>query len=120
MKLKKYIHINYSAIEISTHNNQICHFYKKIPNIIPDFIYLDGPSPLNVKGNINNIDFSKHSVMSADILKLESILQPGCVILVDGRSNNARFLKNNFKRKFQYYNGCENLLKIDKNINFIE
>ena len=39
--------------------------------------------------------------MSADILKMEPILLPETMILVDGRTNNARFLKNNFQRNFE-------------------
>jgi hypothetical protein len=32
---------------------------------------------------------------------MESILLPGTFIIVDGRTNNARFLKNNFQRNFE-------------------
>jgi hypothetical protein len=32
---------------------------------------------------------------------MESILLPRTFILVDGRTNNARFLKNNFQRNFE-------------------
>jgi hypothetical protein len=39
--------------------------------------------------------------MAADLLLMESILLPGTFILVDGRTNNARFLKNNFQRNFE-------------------
>ena len=39
--------------------------------------------------------------MAADILLMESILLPGTFILVDGRTNNARFLNNNLQRNFE-------------------
>ena len=43
----------------------------------------------------------ERTVMAADLLLMESILLPGTFILVDGRTNNARFLKNNFQRNFK-------------------
>lgn len=39
--------------------------------------------------------------MSGDILLMEPILIPGTFILIDGRTNNARFLQNNLKRKYE-------------------
>ena len=39
--------------------------------------------------------------MSADLLLMESTFLPGTFILVDGRTNNARFLGNNFKRNYE-------------------
>ena len=41
----------------------------------------------------------ERTVMAADLLLMESILLPGTFILVDGRTNNTRFLKNNFQKK---------------------
>ena len=38
--------------------------------------------------------------MAADLLLMEPTLLPGTVILVDGRTNNARFLQQNFQRSF--------------------
>ena len=35
--------------------------------------------------------------MAADLLLMESILLPGTFILVDGRTNNARFLETTSK-----------------------
>tara|TARA_Y100000741_G_C18171025_1_gene525274 strand:+ start:185 stop:991 length:807 start_codon:yes stop_codon:yes gene_type:complete len=101
---KKIIKLYFSEVEISKFNNQICHFYKKLPNIVPDFIYLDGPAAYDVKGQINGINFDKmeRTVMSADLLSIEPFFIPGIFILIDGRTNNARFLKNNLQRKYRY------------------
>ena len=41
--------------------------------------------------------------MSCDILKIENYLTPGTIILIDGRTSNARYLKNNFKRNWREY-----------------
>lgn len=102
--LRDFITISRSDIEIKNINNQICHVYKNIPNINPEFVYLDGPHPLDPKGDINNISFQclERTPISADLLLLESTLLPGTRILVDGRTNNVRFLKNNLKRKFKF------------------
>jgi hypothetical protein len=101
--LKKHIHYCYSEVTIGTFNDRICHYYDKLPDIVPDFIYLDGPSPKDVKGEINGMTFQcdERTVMSGDLLKMEPILIPGAFILVDGRTNNARFLANNFQRDFE-------------------
>ncbi len=94
----------HSDIEIGTHNGQLCHFYKNIPNVIADFIYLDGPSAKDVKGTINGLSFAceERTVMSGDLLLMESTFLPGTFIIVDGRSNNVRFLKNNFRRQYEF------------------
>ena len=94
---------------MDTFNGRICHFYDKIPNVVPDFIYLDGPSPKDVKGSVNGLDFQlfDRTGISADTLLMESTFLPGTFILVDGRTNNARFLKNNFQRNFEYFHHKE-------------
>ena len=92
-----------SDVEIGTFNGQLCHYYKSLPDIVPDFIYLDGPSAKDVKGNINGLSFSceERTVMSGDLLLMESTFLPGTFIIVDGRSNNARFLERNFSRNYE-------------------
>ena len=101
--LLEHVNFHYSEIKIDTFNGRICHFYDNLPDIVPDFIYLDGPNPKDVKGSVNGITFQcdERTVMAADILLMESILLPGTFILVDGRTNNARFLNNNLQRNFE-------------------
>lgn len=103
--LKKYVNISYSKVEISTFNGQLCHFYTKIPNIIPDFIYLDGPSPKDVEGDINGLNFQcdERTVNAGDLLLMEPSFLPGLQIIIDGRTNNARFLQRNFKRRYKIH-----------------
>lgn len=78
--------------------------FKRLPNICPDFIYLDGPSQFAVDENIRgfSIRSQERMPMSADILTFEFFLQPGTLILVDGRTSNARFLKAHMKREWVY------------------
>ena len=98
------IKLSHSECIVGEHNGQICHFYVDIPNVVTDFIYLDGPGIGDVKGSINGISFDsciERTVMSGDLLKMESTFLPGTFVLIDGRTNNARFLQNNFKRNYQ-------------------
>lgn len=97
------IHLKYSKVKIGTFNNQLCHFYKTLPNIVPDFIYLDGPGLNDVKGEINGLNFQceERTIMSGDLLLMESTFLPGIFIIVDGRTNNARFLERNFTRNYK-------------------
>ncbi|MDR2406853.1 MAG: hypothetical protein LBE13_01900 [Bacteroidales bacterium] len=101
------LELTYSKCNIGEHCGQICHFYMNIPNVITDFIYLDGPSGHDddVQGSINGLSFIdclERTVISGDLLKMESTLLPGTMIIVDGRVNNVRFLKNNLKRSYNF------------------
>lgn len=101
-RLRGRVHLRSSAVEIGTFNGQLCHYYKAIPDVVPDFIYLDGPSPKDVKGRVNGLSFGcdERTVMSGDLLLMEPTFLPGTFILVDGRTNNVRFLQRNFKRRY--------------------
>ena len=96
----------YSPCEMTTFNDQFATQYKKLPLCNPDFIYLDGPDQFNIKKRINNFTTAHKDMMPmvCDILKMEYFLNPGTIIVIDGRGANAQFLKDNFKRKWLYLN----------------
>ena len=97
--------LHYSGCNISTFNDRVCSFYEHLPNICPDFIYIDGPDQFSVDGEVRGIS-TRHldrTPMSADILPIEHFLLPGTLIVIDGRTANARFLKANLQRNWQYY-----------------
>ena len=101
-KIKTKINFDLSKVKMTRFNGHICTEYEKLPMCNPDFIYLDGPNPFNTDGKINNIS-TKHKDMMpmiCDILKFEFFYTPGTIIVTDGRSANAIFLKLNFKRKW--------------------
>jgi hypothetical protein len=101
-KLRSRVHLHHSTVHTGTFQGRMCHFYDQLPDIVADFIYLDGPSPKDVQGSINGMSFQcdERTVMSGDLLLMEPILLPGTLILVDGRTNNARFLRRNFQRNW--------------------
>lgn len=95
-----------SPLRIELYNGQISTAYKKLHLCNPDFIYIDGPDLFSkVKGNIQNFTTNHLDMMPMinDILKFENFLNPGTIILLDGRAANALFLKNNFRRNWLYY-----------------
>jgi hypothetical protein len=83
--------------------------YKIFPKVNPDFIYLDAPDQFNVVGQVNGLDTAHKDFMpmSSDLLLIEHFLTPGSLICVDGRTANARFLKTNFQRDWDYYHDVE-------------
>lgn len=93
-----------APVEMTTFNDRICTAYQTLPNICPDLIYLDGPSQFNVEGDVRGISTAHKDrlPMAADLLMMEHFLLPGTLIVVDGRTANARFLKTNFQRDWTY------------------
>lgn len=102
-ELADFSEITFSPVSIAEYQGQVCHFYDDLPDVVPDFVYLDGPDPSTVKGSINGLSFKnpKRTVMSGDILKYESTLLPGFFMIIDGRTNNARFLERMLTREYQ-------------------
>ena len=95
---------HHSSCITSTFNDRICTYYNNLPNICPDFIYLDAPDQYSPSGDIRGIH-TRHQdrlPMAADILAIEHFLLPGTLIAVDGRVANARFLKENLQRNWTF------------------
>lgn len=105
MDLRGRVTFTQSACEATAFAGQLCHLYRTLPDVIPEFVYLDGPDPAAVTGTVNGVGFAApgRTPMAADMLLLEPLLLPGTMILVDGRVNNARFLANNFCRDWDVY-----------------
>ena len=103
-------HYCFSDTEMTLFQDRISTQYKKMPLCNPDFIYLDGPDQFNVKKNINGINTGHGDLMPmvCDILKFEYFLTPGTIIVCDGRSANAKFMKDHFKRNWKYINNTKN------------
>ncbi len=102
-KTKKVI-FHKTNVKMTTFAGRRCTLYDKLPKISPDFIYLDGPARFSARGNVKGwtTNFSDGVPMAADILSIEHFLMPGTLIVVDGRTANARFLKSNLQRDWIY------------------
>lgn len=102
-ELSEVIHITYSTVKVGTFNDRLCHYYENLPNVVPHLVYLDAPGTHDVEGDIRNASFNKNcdrTVMSGDLLFIEPTFLPGMKIIVDGRTNNANFMQNNFQRNY--------------------
>lgn len=102
--LTSMVHFTPSPVNMTTFAGRVCTEYEVLPNICPDFVYLDGPSQHSVRGSINGISTAHPDrlPMACDILRIEHFLLPGTLILVDGRTANARFMKLNLQRNWKY------------------
>jgi hypothetical protein len=105
------IHPVETKAQMAVVNNQICTLYQNLPAFTADFIYLDGPDcgKDQILGDVHgySLSFGDDSKsyglpMAADLIRLEPHLWPGTTIVTDGRGANARFLKNNFVREWDY------------------
>jgi hypothetical protein len=100
---------HYCPCHVTTFNDRICTMFDKLPNICPDLIYLDGPDQFSPIGDVRGIS-TQHPdrlPMSADILAIEHFLLPGTLIIIDGRTANARFLKKNLQGNWAYFHSEE-------------
>ncbi len=105
-RLKHHESVNFHlcSLHMGEFNSRICTYYDGIPNVRPDLIYLDGPDQFSVQGDVRGLH-TRHldrMPMAADILCIEHFLEPGTLIIVDGRTANARFLKTNFQRNWEH------------------
>lgn len=93
---------HYSECSVSSFNDRVCTYFDNFPNICPDLIYLDGPDQFSPLGDVRgvNTNHPDRVPMSGDILAIEHFLLPGTLIIVDGRTSNARFLESNFQRNW--------------------
>jgi len=107
--LKADVQFNFSGVSMDTFNGRAVTMYDQLPNVSPDFIYLDAPDQFVPVGDVRGLS-TRHSdrvPMSGDILTFENYLSPGTLILIDGRVANARFLKANFQRNWKYVDDVE-------------
>jgi len=100
----KNVFFNHCPCRMTTFNDRICTMYDNLPNVSPDFIYLDAPDQFTPIGDVRGISTNHPDrlPMAADILAFEHFLLPGTLIAVDGRTANARFLKVNLQRNWSY------------------
>ena len=103
--LSDYLKLYFSKLSMTEFCGRICTLYDSLPNINPDLIYIDGPGQYSPIGEVRGINTSHkdRTPMAADILSIEHFLHPGTLIVFDGRTANARFLKTNLQRDWAYF-----------------
>jgi Methyltransferase domain len=100
-ELAPFVKLRVQSPEVQTIAGQLCHAFPQLPNVRPDLIYLDGPDPRDVKGEVCGLSFADGAfACAADPLLYEWFLYPGFVMVVDGRLTNVEFLRRNLKRKY--------------------
>lgn len=104
--LADFVDIRYCQSSVTILNGQLCHCFDKLPNINPEFVYLDGPSARDVQGTQYGLGFTLESgghrrSISADLLLLEPALCRNFRMIIDGRYENAVFLRTNLRREYR-------------------
>ena len=77
------------TVEIE-HEGFPCYRHSRLPDVVPDMIYLDGPS------------FTKQRKIAVDILDMEHKLPPDILLIIDGRVQNTAFLEKFLTRPFRF------------------
>ena len=104
-ELSPFVTLTYSRAVIAEIEGELCHVYESLPDVNPDLLLLDGPTPLDVQGSIRGVSFGSAAArppIAADPLLLESTLREGFLMLVDGRISNMRFLQRHLKRRYRF------------------
>ncbi|MFM8927860.1 MAG: hypothetical protein ACKOFA_06700 [Rhodoluna sp.] len=97
-------HFHLAKVTMGTFCGRICTYYDPLPALSPDLIYIDGPDQFSALGDIRGVS-TRHRdkmPMAADVLTIEHFLEPGTLIIIDGRTANARFLAKNLQRDWAY------------------
>ena len=107
--LRNRCRLHHCPLEIGHFDGRLCTYYRNLPNLAPDLIYLDGPDLFSAEGDLRGLTTAHpdRMPMSADILVFEHFLTPGTLIVVDGRTANARFLLANLQRNWSYWHATE-------------
>ncbi len=103
-ELENHIVFYFSPVNMTLWNGRVSTEYNILPLVSPDLIYLDGPDQFGVAGDINGWSTRHKDMMpmACEHIKIEHLLTPNTIIIVDGRAANARFLKCNFQRNWDY------------------
>jgi hypothetical protein len=98
------IYFHHSECFMTEFNGRISTQYENLPLVSPDLIYIDAPHQFEAKGEVNGWSTRHNDMMPmiCDVLKIEHFLTPKTIIVIDGRAANARFIKSNLQRDWDY------------------
>lgn len=106
-ELHGFVELRYSEAEAQLWGSELCHVFRKLPNVCPELIFVDGPHAADVSSDVHGLTFTPETqfgrpAIAADPLLYESTLRKGALILVDGRKANTLFLRRMLKRKYRF------------------
>lgn len=103
-KYLNFVNFHFSEVQMCYYKNKYATEYKNHFLLNPDFIYIDGPHQFSTKGKICNFTVNHKELMPmmCDVLKFEHFICPGTILIMDGRSANASFMKLNFQRNWRH------------------
>jgi hypothetical protein len=109
-----------ASVNLYLHDGRLTTRYSQLPNVTPDFIYVDGPSLYACEETSFGLGFADISrvPISSDILPFEFFMEPGSFVLIDGRSANAEFLNHYLKRNWVHshdFTGDVHYLELQEN-----
>ena len=100
--LEKYINISVSKPELIEMDGRPVASFPVLPDVSPNLLYLDGPDPAHVGGDINGITMKGlRYIVLCDPLRYEWSMYGGSKIIIDGRLHNALFLRTKFNRRWR-------------------
>tara|TARA_Y100000590_G_scaffold297787_1_gene335673 strand:- start:1015 stop:1881 length:867 start_codon:yes stop_codon:yes gene_type:complete len=108
-ELSSRVHLHHCPVEVGEFQGRLCTYYRDLPDLAPDLVYLDGPDLFSSSGDLRGLSTAHpdRMPMAADILVFEHFLTPGTLLVVDGRTANARFLAGNLQRNWVYWHAVE-------------
>lgn len=101
--LSDFVEVVFTEAEETFFNGRICGHYKSVPSCCPDLIYVDGPMPMSYLNAAEKYMDMRHpdiTNITCDVLILEPCLLPGTIIIIDGMTNNSRFIRHNLQRNW--------------------
>ncbi len=78
--------------------------YSSFSDVVADLVVIDGPSQYAPPPDDKSFHTGKSHLMpmAADVLPVEHFFEPGSILFLDGRTSNARFLRQNLQRNWAY------------------
>jgi hypothetical protein len=104
VNLQSCVTLHHSTARAHLIDGQLCALYDVLPNVSPDFIYVDGPAPADIAGDAHGLKFilddgSRRQPVTADPLLFETSSR--FAMLVDGREENVAFLRRSLKGRYR-------------------
>ena len=98
--LSKYVEFHLSVPEMTVYDTTPVMSFDKLPNICPNFIYVDGPRGNQAVGTFKGIGGSA-CISCLDVLYFETTFPAHTKIVVDGKLSFVKFYEKNLKRNYR-------------------